>query len=186
MTPGQAAFEEHQRRFDSGFADDWDGLADSERADWEATAQAAIAARQPQPATGERPRFNWPQFTAAVTALRQIAGAGTLEDAHELASEALEAVEDAGQPAPELAAAIQDIIDRYPEREPAPELAAGLMAAHKEGRTAWATVDALREQLAKILAWFAEEPVVSSRRYASVTRAQLASAYRDGGLSVPD
>jgi uncharacterized coiled-coil protein SlyX len=46
--------------------------------------------------------------------------------------------------------------------------------------------DEAREQLGRVLSWFKEEPVVSSFRYASATRAQLASAYQDGGLDVPD
>ena len=48
------------------------------------------------------------------------------------------------------------------------------------------TADQLREQLAKVLGWFTEETAVSSRRYASATRAQLARAYKDGALTVPE
>jgi hypothetical protein len=43
-TPGQAAFEEHGDRIESGYPDDWDdNLSDSERADWEAIAAAGAA-----------------------------------------------------------------------------------------------------------------------------------------------
>lgn len=43
VTPGQAAHEEWSKRFDGSMAEDWGkDLADSERRDWEAVAQAAI------------------------------------------------------------------------------------------------------------------------------------------------
>lgn len=37
--------------------------------------------------------------------------------------------------------------------------------------------------LARVLSWF---PVAGTRNEASATRAQLASAYQDGGLDVPE
>jgi hypothetical protein len=43
VTPGQAAYGAWSKRFDGSMAEDWDkDLADSERRDWEAVAQAAI------------------------------------------------------------------------------------------------------------------------------------------------
>ena len=65
--------------------------------------------------------------------------------------------------------------------QPAPELAAA-----RPGEALAADNARLREQLAEVLGWFTEEPVVSSRRYASATRAQLARAYKDGALTVPE
>jgi len=67
-----------------------------------------------------------------------------------------------------------------PEPQPAPEL------APRPGEALAADNAKLRDTLTRILSWFTEEAVVSSRRYASVTRTQLAGAYRDSGLTVPE
>jgi uncharacterized membrane protein len=53
--------------------------------------------------------------------------------------------------------------------QPAPELAAAFPAA--------------KAALARVLSWF---PVTGTRNEATATRAQLAHAYQDGGLDVPE
>jgi hypothetical protein len=61
--------------------------------------------------------------------------------------------------------------DEAREQQPVPELAA--MTGTAQAQAA----------LARVLSWF---PLTGTRNEASATRAQLAHAYQDGGLTVPE
>jgi hypothetical protein len=148
---------------------------------WKAAAQAAIAARQPQPAPGEVAAIvdtavkEWLDRRTA-TALATAPGIDDREQGKR------QGIDDLRQRlddywyvlTPAILAALGN------KAQPAPGLAAA-----RPGEALAADNARLREQLAKVLGWFQAHPGWAKQE-ATATRAQLASAYRDGGLTVPD
>lgn len=71
-------------------------------------------------------------------------------------------------------------------REPKPEQPAPGLAAAPELREAMAETRKVREQLATVLGWLRAVDGITRVQVGNVTRAQLARAYQDGGLQVPE
>jgi hypothetical protein len=120
--------------------------------------ETALAARQPQPAPGVTVEALAAALadTRPPVIIRGIAEPHTLARPYDLAVQVIAALGE--QPAPELAAA--------------PELRAAMRETSK-----------VQDVVARMLSWFGGD---GTRRHASATRAQLAHAYRDGGLTVPE
>lgn len=67
--------------------------------------------------------------------------------------------------------------------EPQP-VTEGVRMVSPELGAAMTTAAAAQAALARVLSWFADS--AGTYRYARATRAQLAHAYQDGGLDVPE
>lgn len=144
--------------------DDWPAWEAAAKAAHEILAAAAPAAQQPQPAPGRQAA----QHAAALRGLAQIREHvhddlpdwadvqlvvdDVIAEVNELADAA---APDVPQPAPELAGQLRASEDA------GNRLRAALMAAHKEGRTAWASVDHLKAQLAALRLCVEREPAAA-------------------------
>jgi hypothetical protein len=200
-TPGQAAYEalhaaRGERSGDVPWCVPWGELnefpgVDIHREDLEVAAQAAIAAyieangRDPvdvrsvvaealaaqdaRPAPGDVAGLLDPLHALAAkwdaTAARnQRNGQSLVDQGDEYGNEGLAVAEALGACVVDLRAVLADAPDA-PAPKPAPELAAAMAV------------------LRRVLEWF---PTGGTRNEASATRAQLAAAYLDGGLNVPE